>query len=441
MTDFAIKFDWEDPMGAKGRELRATWARVEIVVNGESVTRVFHERSRTVRDAVYVPLYPLAEWLVSQWWSLWNEPSPSQPVDRPGYESRHSLVGAREGFALPPLHIRPAESTVMLSWSPERLPSHHLEFIGSGDCRLETRLVKEQLSFLINAVVSRLEEQGITGSLLQEDWEAIRSADREEREFCKCAGSLGLDPYSLDDSQQEEILEAASRLPEDIVAEFFRAARRTELLAEAEEIHEAFTCAQNNTADLASLRELRRVTEQWLPPSGARPYEQGYSFARQLRSHLRLNGTPLKSIEDVARAVGTTEEALSSVITEFRSREMPFIALMGINDRSSPAFRLREALPASRQFHFCRALFEYLCSSSRQSALITSADTEQQKRNRAFAAEFLVPASALGARIKIPTVTWEQAEEAAAEFGVSVYIIRYQLENHGIAQVQDTQDV
>jgi len=120
---------------------------------------------------------------------------------------------------------------------------------------------------------------------------------------------------------------------------------------------------------------------------------------------------------------------------------MPFVALMEINDQSSPAFVLREALPASNLFYFCRALFEYLSSSTRRSALITDAGTEHQKRNRAFAAEFLVPASVLRTRIEISTVTREQTEGIAAEFGVSAYIIRYQIENHGIAQVQDTQDV
>lgn len=117
---------------------------------------------------------------------------------------------------------------------------------------------------------------------------------------------------------------------------------------------------------------------------------------------------------------------------------MPFVALVGINHRLSPAFVLRPALPASTRFHFCRALFEYLYPPIRRSALITDANTEQQKRNRAFAAELLAPASALRARIGTPMVTWEQTEEIADEFGVSAYVISHQLVNHGIASVQQT---
>lgn len=440
MSEFLINFEWEDPLDANGPELRATWARLEIFINGIPVTRVFDERSKTVRNAVYLPLYPLSEWLVTHWWSFWNEPNPAQPGDRPDYESRHSLVSAREGFALPPLKTEPTDSIIMVSWSPERLPTYHCEFIGHGKYGVETRQMKKQILLLINAVVTRLEEQGITETLLQQDWKAIQAADQEERAFCKCAGSLGLDPYSLDDSEQDKILKAAHQLPEGIVDEFFRSARMSKLVEEAQELHEAFTQVQKNTIDLTSLREIHQVTKQWLMSAGTKPYEQGYSFAQQFRSHLGLNGEPLKSIGNVARAIGTSEESLCSVINPLRNREMPFVALMGINDKSSPAFVLREASPTSNLFHFCRALFEYLCSATRRTALITDASTEQQKRNRAFAAEFLVPASALQKRIEIPTITWEQAEEIAAEFGVSSFIIRYQLENHGIAQVQDMQD-
>ena len=440
MTDFKIAFEWEDPLGARGPELQATWSRLQVLVDGRPVTRFFDERSKTVRDSVHVPLYPLAERLVTQWWPLWNEAIPPQPADRPGYEARHSLVGAREGYALPALRIEPTGAAVMLSWSQERLPAHRVEFIGSGKVWAETRLVKREISSLIDTVIGRLRDMGLADSLLQQEWEAIRSIDREEREFCECAGSLGLDPYSLDEKQKQEILQAADRLPEPMVNEFFRAARTRELMAEADEISTALRQAENNTTDLTSLKELRDLSEGLLAASGGMPWEQGYSFAQQLRRHLGLDGTPLESVENVARALGTTEEHILQVVTEFPSRETAFVGLMGINDRFSPAFVLRKALPASRLFHFCRALFEYLCSATQRSALITEAATEQQQRNRAFAAEWLAPSSALRARIKNPEVTWEQAEEIADEFGVSVYVIRNQLENHRIARVQDTQD-
>jgi hypothetical protein len=327
----------------------------------------------------------------------------------------------------------------MFSWSPEALPFHRLEFTGRGTAWVETKLVKARLSSLITAVAGRLEANEITDTLLQQDWEAIQSADPDETMFCECAGALGLDPYSLNDVQRHEIEEAGRRLPEEIVTEFFPAARKGELIADADEIHEALVCAQSNVEDLASLKELRRVAAGWNEVPVVKPWEQGYSFAQKVRTHLGLDGKPLKSIREVGNAVGVNEEILLPVLSRFQSHSRPFAALMGINDKSSPAFVLREAAsPSSELFHFCRALFEYLRSPIRRSALITDANTEEQKRNRAFAAEFLAPASALRARVKARVVTEEQAEDLAAELGVSVYVIERQLINHGIASVQQT---
>jgi len=431
MSDLQIDFEWLDPLGARGPELRATWARLSIVVAGKPVTRVYDERSKTVRDAVYLPLYPFAEWLAANWWALWNE-----SAEHPGYHSRHSLVKAREGYALPPLLISPAGSLVTLSWDPQALPFHRLEFIGQGEYTAETRLVKKEFSLRVDTVVNRLKENGITDTLLQKDWMAIQSADPEEREFCQCAGSLGLDPYSLDDAQQKEIEDAGNLLPEEIVHEFFRAARAEELTAEAHEVHEAFRTAQRNKADLVSFIELRRIVGGWSAPPGIPPWNEGYFFAQQLRAHLGLNGRLVKSIEGVADALGTTEVNLKAALSSFPSRKIPFDALMAVNDRSSPAFVLRESHSSSELFRFCRALFEYLCSRDARSALITDVYTEQQKRNRAFAAELLAPASALRDRVKTDVITWDETEELAEEFGVASKIIEHQLENQCDVRVQ-----
>ena len=51
-------------------ELRATWASLRIRAGKTAITRVFDGRSRTVREEIFVPIYPLAEWLATNWWFL-----------------------------------------------------------------------------------------------------------------------------------------------------------------------------------------------------------------------------------------------------------------------------------------------------------------------------------------------------------------------------------
>ena len=70
MSELNFEFDWVDSEGIRGAELSTTWASLKIAVGDSVVTRIEDKRAKTVRDFVYVPLYPLAEWLATNWWFL-----------------------------------------------------------------------------------------------------------------------------------------------------------------------------------------------------------------------------------------------------------------------------------------------------------------------------------------------------------------------------------
>ena len=79
MPKLSFKIDWVDAEGISGPELSATWASLEIRAGDSIITRVLDTRAKTVRDFVYVPLYPLAEWLATNWWFL---PRIGEPDER-----------------------------------------------------------------------------------------------------------------------------------------------------------------------------------------------------------------------------------------------------------------------------------------------------------------------------------------------------------------------
>lgn len=185
MSDLRFDFDWDDPLGARGDELRATWARLRMSVNGEPVTRVLTEGAKTVREHVSVPLYPLAEWLATHWWVLCHEWGTPERVHQPEFRSRHSLVAAREGYSLPPLSFQSQGEVVRLEWEAERLPHHHVEFLSRGHAYLPLTAFQQTVSDFLEAVVARLEELGVGSTLLAEEWAAIVNMDAEEREFCR----------------------------------------------------------------------------------------------------------------------------------------------------------------------------------------------------------------------------------------------------------------
>ena len=99
-----------------------------------------------------------------------------------------------------------------------------------------------------------------------------------------------------------------------------------------------------------------------------------------------------------------------------------------------PGFAFRRFGREAARFAFCRALGETLTSSS--DALITRAHSERQRRNRAFAAEFLAPADGLMKMVAArPAVDLSDIDEIAERFGVSPFVVKHQIENHNLARV------
>ena len=118
----AIQFEteWVDAAALDGPELSATWASLRIRVDDAVITRLV-DRADTVRSQVYVPLYPLAESLVTNWWFLLHEiENPAKSSDR-GFQRRHALVSARDGYAFPNLQVMPAGGQMHLTWTQDRL--------------------------------------------------------------------------------------------------------------------------------------------------------------------------------------------------------------------------------------------------------------------------------------------------------------------------------
>lgn len=174
------------------------------------------QRVRSWRDYVVLPIYPLAEWLVSHWWARRLEPERSGAPDPVPFLQRHFLVHAREGFALPALSILPSGEWVQLRWQAEELPHQQISFPYSGKAWITAPEAQDALGGFITSVVERLDQQGIRETRLQDDWQAILNADTEEEAFCRCAGSLGLDPYSLPESYGEALIDLAAQVSEDL---------------------------------------------------------------------------------------------------------------------------------------------------------------------------------------------------------------------------------
>jgi hypothetical protein len=441
MPDLAFEFEWVDSGGARGPELRATWARLEMTAAGEVITRVQDQQTRSVRDGLYLPLYPVAEWIASNWWRLLYEGPPPHLADGNGYSSRHCLAEAGEGFALPALSLEPQGESLRLSWissKPSRAP---LEFQGSGVSFLDREVVQDSLRELVDAVVGRLEEAGVEGTYLQEEWRAIRDLEPDEEEFCRLAATLGLDPFQVPEDLAGKVIEAAEKVPSAIQEEFFASADLAGLVEEAGAIQNAVDAASAPHQGLEPLRELRtrlrasgRGGTSWVQPAGLPPWEEGYAAARALRADLGLDGCPLPSFGSLADVLGVGAGALEKHI--WTARDLLTVDGLVVLDREErPGFAVKATADGARRFTFCRELFEYLATPGAAPAIVTRGATHRQRRNRAFAAELLLPSAALRDRFPDGRATLEEANRVADEFAVSWAVLNHQLENHRIAEI------
>ena len=436
MPQLSFETDWVDAEGINGPELSATWASLRIRAGDATITRVLDTRAKTVRDFVYVPLYPFAEWLAMNWGFLTYEfGNPAKESD-PAFYRRHALGPNREGYAFPDLEVVSSGARTHLAWKCDPCPWTRVEFLDQGEIWIESGEIQESCADLVDRVIRRLVSLGVDDTLLQEEWKAVQNADEEEYQFCKTAAGLGWDPYALDDGGRDQVLLLAEKLG-DVLDEAVPALDTNYLDKDWSAINTAIEDAKKfNSLPLERLRSFRDEARLSATTGGA-PWSVGYDWAQRLRRTLSLDGEPLPTIPQMAEALGEDAESIKKVTTQqvaFGGWPALVDGVITRNDDECPAFAFRRLSDHSRRFHFCRALAEVLLSPG-SDTLLTRAYSERQQRNRAFAAEFLAPSSGLKERVSRPVLDGEDIDELAAEFGVSSRVVEHQVKNHLIAQV------
>ena len=438
MPELRFEFDWVGSEGVRGPELAETWASLKIVVGDSVITRVLDNRAKTVRDSVYVPLYPLAEWFAENWWFLANEfQNPERQNDRE-FHRRHCLNTGREGYAFPNLEVTPSGAKTALIWKRYEPQWAKVEFLDQGRASVDKLEFLYACGQMIDAVVRRLTACGIEDTLLHEEWAAIQATevDEEELKFCETAAGLGWDPYDLNDSKRDDIFLLADELGE-LIDEAVQAVNAADLRSQAQAIVSAIkSVKQENALPLHGLRAMSAAFSR--EAMNEPPWHVGYEWARHLRQELGLDGQPLATIGRLAEALGEDEDRVRGAIQPAQALSVTHLidGIAAVNADESASFAFRKSNEQGLRFSFCRALAEVL-TSSQSRALLTRSHSERQQRNRAFAAEFLAPSLALKERVKQSVVDAEEIDELAEQFGVSWMVIKHQVENHKIADVTE----
>jgi hypothetical protein len=435
----SIECDPIDQPAAHDPVERRTWCALRIRVGGRTVTRMWDRTLGEERSLLYLPAFPIAQWVVENWWTLLNEPSPTAELPRPSsahlpWIKRHCLRSAESGLLLPALYLFNDGRGIGCEWQaddPEVFPNMPGEFADSGIDHLEKGPTEDILAEFVSEILRRL--NGLSDERverLRENWRAIRSADDEEATFCVVVARMGVDPYD------------AAQVSADLAAFVENAIGDPELplvrdLTEAARVH--YVASQWSWVQQTKITWNLGPTTRQVPVSIhlARPSPSGvgYRLAAIVRQLAGLvTSDQVNSVAEVAETVAKVP---------FRTQEQNHIPGSGLRaivgwkaDREIVVAGPRPSLESSVRFLAARGLYHALFTCDRSERLVTDAYTWDQQVSRAFAAEFLAPQAALTARTGERT-DHSKVEELAREFGASTIVIEKQLENAGVEIIVD----
>lgn len=422
MTSFKFKFEWDESPRARTPEHAATWARVEIHAGGEIVTKVEVRRTGHLRTGIYIPLFPLAEWITANWWFLLEEWTPHSA-------DRQNLSFAKEGFSLPNLTFTPTETKVELCWKPDMASIGTVNFLLGGSTSVDKTCIREEFSSLVDAVLEQLTRKGLTnqgpGQFLLEEWAAIRAAESDpaERAFCQHAARLGCDPFDTPGEIAAQLEQIGTVLPQHLLEDYCDAIAIDQLSAGAATVKTFIDAAHDNAPAEGQWPRIR-TSVRWA--SSQHPWKEGYSQANSLRSYLSLNGQlPINPEYLLRESLGSLQVVDFAALSRIQAIAAP-------SATTAPVFGIPSQMrEEQRHFSLCRALSDYLSSAS--PSLVTRSQTEHQQRNRAFAAQFLAPAEAIQRQIGNQPVDDDLLYELSREFNVSELVVRHQIQNHNLA--------
>jgi hypothetical protein len=452
-------FDWtaesaSDLMVAP--ELAATLARLEIRVGPGCPTFVEESRNGSTRRSINVSLYPLAEWIVFNWWTLLYSGRSGRvfPIESSHRSNprRNNMGAAGDGFIWPDLSIFAESGFIRFVWAADAapLPGRSARFLSGGSELVDFDVVRESFTDLVEAVLTRLNEAGVAETALHKEWTALAEVRADEAEFCQLSGRLGLDPFSEGVDLAASIEHIYEGMPRSIVLDFFDAANPQRLLENAEWVLRAdaktrrrSVSGQTDAPKAFDSRPLdgSRATDpmsfigqdvhgtiravERFQNDGRRPFEIGYEQARLLRTEIGLSPEERFPIESMPISVST-----------LRSNEPSLQGLSRVFDGRTNLILGWSARREGQRFASTRALWHSLFGDPKAPFLLTAATSPSQQTARAFAAELLAPAEGIRARLGAGIGGVGVAPSIADEYAVSETVIERQMENqiyrHGV---------
>jgi hypothetical protein len=437
--------DWQHgPAEVRLASHRATWANLSLGIDEQRFTRnaPLHRDGEDgedggTSDCIAVSVFPLAEFVAANWWALLHEPREKHDLlaDATAFNRRHWIDRHTDGFAYPTVGFFGADSSVRVVAKPSCIESANIQFpVSSGGTDsgwegVERHDLEATLLAFLTATAERL-PAGDDRTWLQDVITRIQQsrADQDEAPYCRYAGLLGGDPYQPGDELDHAITHTIALLGDTVAAELFAMAEFADVVSKASWIRQQTESIVKRSREAAAHADGLKAEVRDIASVAGKPWERGYRVAQKLRALLELSPElPLPDIDAVTRALlGAPADVISSI----RNMEA-HCGARGIASKNADGLALAVTKQSARdpRFQLVATFADLLFSESGELFLSTGASTDRQKRNRAFAAEFLAPIEGIKGRWSTSRSPEVNQEDIARDLAVSPYIVRYQILN------------
>lgn len=428
-------------------EERATFGLLAVTANNRLLTEGIETENHRVRCGPYVSGYPLAEWLLWNWWRIrWEVRRPSEKRAARRWHFAHSMQTIGDGYIWPNITIVSDSVNVTLESKPTT-DSAPVLFRYLGASRREdvsVTTLESGVDEFLSLILSRLEDNGLCESNVHRLWHDLQT-EREDPEltrYRKLEAQLGFDPDEADEAALSARLDDAKRLGYEALGELasdgtldgdplhnMTSAREISHIAKKR----GFDADLNSAVCLSNGMQLPR-------PGHVEPWRLGKQVARKIRDDEHMHGIAI-SDERLADLAGAVPQLISN-----RSRcspKMPFI--FRTEDNPHARISLRSSWKTGRRFELARLIGDRIVSAqvneSRENLYpAIQSSSYRQKMQRAFAAELLSPIAAVDEML-CGDYSDEKQQRVARHFSVSPMTIQAQLVNHNRIFIEDAPDI
>ncbi len=413
---FSIEIAWER-LDCGLPEERAAFGAVGVRVENLWLTDAHDSFVGRVRQKVHVSGYLLAQWLAWNWWRLRWEPK-RQTLD---WTMAHRLTTIGGGYIWPNLVCASDGERVLLQAYPTpSRATEPLRYVVKAHETLPVGEFQSGVEQFVEVVLEQLRTEGIRDSNLERIWRYVgeERRDPESAWYRRLEAAMGFDPDEADEQKVAALIAEGEELGNSSVAELAAGTSNVEPMPSSRELKDL----ARQEGHEARLTDIPRLSAEEITSlsDNAAAWAMGEAAAKTLRNQAGL-GDGVVSNEKLAELAGVGPAVLRG-----DAPRAPFS--FALNGRGGTAtVVMRSPFVTSRRFDLARLIGDrFLDKIDEPLVPILRSYSYRQKRQRAFAAEFLCPFDFARPQLDIEC-SEESQEIVAAEYQVSSWVVRTQL--------------